>query len=103
MVEVAQALLGRGHRLRIYDPALNLAALVGANRRVIDVKMPHLASLLVPTAAAAVGDAGLVIAAQKCLPAAELKALLTDRHVVLDVNGWRELAGSPARYVGFCW
>ena len=46
MVDVAQALLGRGYKLRIYDPALNLAALVGANKRVIDTKMPHLASLL---------------------------------------------------------
>lgn len=103
MVEVAQALLGRGHRLRIYDPALNLAALVGANKRVIDLKMPHLAGLLKPTAAEAVGDAGLVIVAQKCVPAAELPRLFTPQHVVLDVNGWPELAATPARYVGFCW
>ena len=46
MVEVAQVLLGRGYKVRIYDPALNLGAIVGANRRVIDTRMPHLASLL---------------------------------------------------------
>ena len=46
MVEVAQTLLGRGYKVRIYDPALNLGALVGANKRVIDTRMPHLASLL---------------------------------------------------------
>src|SRR5205807_587667 len=45
MVEVAQNLLGRGYELRIYDPQLNLAQLVGSNKRVIDLKMPHLASL----------------------------------------------------------
>jgi GDP-mannose 6-dehydrogenase len=33
-------------RLRIYDPAVNLAALVGSNRRLIEVNMPHLASYL---------------------------------------------------------
>ena len=43
-VEVAQHLLGRGYQLRIYDPQLNLAQLIGANRRVIDEKMPHLAA-----------------------------------------------------------
>ena len=31
MVEVAQTVLGRGYALRIFDPALNLAALVDAN------------------------------------------------------------------------
>ena len=46
MVEVAQVLLGRGYKIRIYDPALDLGAIVGANRRVIDTRMPHLASLL---------------------------------------------------------
>src|SRR2546430_1135295 len=32
MVEVAQTLLGRGHKVRIYDPQVNLARLVGNNK-----------------------------------------------------------------------
>ena len=65
MVDVAQALLGRGYKLRIYDPALNLAALVGANKRVIDTKMPHLASLLHTDLATAIGPRGLIVAAPR--------------------------------------
>ncbi|PYJ02626.1 MAG: UDP-glucose/GDP-mannose dehydrogenase family protein, partial [Verrucomicrobia bacterium] len=103
MVEVAQTLLGRGFQLRIYDPALNLAALVGANRRVIDTKMPHLSSLLRSDLASALGREGLVIAAQKCASLAELKKLVTPQHQVLDVNGWPELRELPVRYEGFCW
>lgn len=103
MIEVAQTLLGRGFQLRIYDPALNLAALIGSNKRLIDTRMPHLASLLKPTLAEALGSEGLVIAAHKCVALEELKKHLTTQHSVLDVNGWNELRGLPVRYEGFCW
>jgi len=103
MVGVAQVLLGRGYRLRIYDPALNLAALIGANKRVIDTKMPHLASLLKADLASAIGARGLIVAAQKCAPLADLKKCVTPQHQVFDVNGWPELRELPARYEGFCW
>ncbi len=103
MVEVAQTLLGRGFKLRIYDPALNLAAMIGANKRVIDAKMPHLASLLKTDLGEALGKQGLVVAAQKCATVEELKRFITPEHRVLDVNGWAELRGLPARYEGFCW
>ena len=103
MVEVAQTLLGRGYRVRIYDPALNLSTLVGANKRAIDTKMPHLASLLSPDLASAVGQQGLIVAAQPCASLQELKPLITSKHRVLDVNGWPELRELPAQYEGFCW
>ena len=103
MVEVAQTLLGRGYRLRIYDPALNLAALVGSNRRLIEVKMPHLAAYLHADLAKAVGDQGLVVAAQRCASLAELTGVISSRHRILDVNGWPELRALPSSYEGFCW
>jgi len=103
MVEMAQTLLGRGFRVRIYDPALNLSALVGANKRVIDTKMPHLASLLCSELKAAIGRQGVLVAAQRCASIADLKPCVTAEHHVVDVNGWPELRGLPARYEGFCW
>jgi GDP-mannose 6-dehydrogenase len=103
MVEVAQTLLGRGYRLRIYDPALNLAALVGSNRRLIEVKMPHLASYLHADLGQALGTQGLVVAAQRCASLQELGRAITARHRILDVNGWPELRELPSTYEGFCW
>jgi len=103
MVEVAQLLLGRGYQLRIYDRALNLAALIGANKRVIDAKMPHLACLLKTDLASALGRRGLIVAAQRCASLADLKECVTPQHHVLDVNGWPELRELPASYEGFCW
>jgi GDP-mannose 6-dehydrogenase len=103
MVEVAQLLLGRGYQLRIYDRALNLAALIGANKRVIDAKMPHLACLLKADLASALGQRGLIVAAQRCASLSDLKECVTPQHHVLDVNGWPELRELPAPYEGFCW
>lgn len=103
MVDVAQYLLGHGYELRIFDPALNLSALVGANKRVIDVRMPHLAELLKGDLASALGDQGVVIAAQKCAPVEDLSALVSDQHHVIDVNGWNDLRNLNCRYEGFCW
>jgi GDP-mannose 6-dehydrogenase len=103
MVEVAQILLGRGFTIRIYDPALNLSALVGANKRLVDTRMPHLAALLCTDLGCALGDQSIVIAAQKCASLSELEQHLTVKHHVLDVNGWPELALLPSRYEGLCW
>ena len=103
MVELAQHLLGRGFELSIYDPQLNLAKLIGTNKRAIDEKMPHLASVLTTDLAAALGREGLVIAAQKCVDIEMLRPLLTTEHTLLDVNGWSELRDLPANYEGFCW
>jgi GDP-mannose 6-dehydrogenase len=103
MVAVAQTLVGRGYRVRIYDPALNLGAMLGSNKRVIDNRMPHLASLLCPNLGAALGRQGLVLAAQRCVSLPELTKFITPQHHLLDVNGWPELKQLPSRYIGFCW
>jgi GDP-mannose 6-dehydrogenase len=103
MVEVAQSLLGHGYTVRIYDPQLSLARIVGSNRRVIDIKMPHLASLLQEDLASALGQRGLVLAAQKCAMLSELSKFLTPQHHILDINGWPELRRLPGKCEGFCW
>ena len=103
MVEVAQTLLGRGYELRIYDPTLDLRALVGSNRRLIEAKMPHLASMLHGDLAVALGRSGTVLAAQRVAPIARLAEVVTADHHVIDVNGWPELERLPWSYEGLCW
>jgi GDP-mannose 6-dehydrogenase len=102
-VEVAQNLLAHGYQVRIYDPQLLLTRLVGSNRRVIDIKMPHLATLLHDDLGAALGKRGLILAAQKCATISELAKCVTPEHHVIDINGWPELRKLPSQYEGFCW
>ena len=44
--ELAERLIGKGFDVRIYDPVVNPARLIGANRRHIEAKLPHLGRLL---------------------------------------------------------
>ena len=50
-VELAERLIGKGCRLRILDPAVSQAKLVGANKRAIEEHLPHLDELLCDEAA----------------------------------------------------
>jgi GDP-mannose 6-dehydrogenase len=103
MVAVAQVLLERGYRLRLYDPQVNLSRLIGSNKRAVEVRLPGLESLLCTDLAETVGQQGTVVVAQRCVTMAELARVVTPRHKMIDVNGWPELQSLPAKYEGFCW
>ncbi len=47
IVELAERLIGKGFDLRIYDPNVALARVIGANRSYIIEKLPHISDLLV--------------------------------------------------------
>jgi GDP-mannose 6-dehydrogenase len=46
LVELAERLVGKGYRLRIYDANVQLSRLMGANREYIEGRLPHLGELL---------------------------------------------------------
>lgn len=56
-VRLAETLIGKGVALRIWDPDLRPDRLVGGNRAYIESSLPHLARLLVSSAAEAVQGA----------------------------------------------
>jgi GDP-mannose 6-dehydrogenase len=75
-VELAERLLGKGFDVRIYDPIVNPARLVGANRRHVESKLPHLGRLLhaEPGEVLAGADVAIVSASQADVVAALLAA-----------------------------
>lgn len=98
MVTVIETLLGKGFDLRLFDPYVNTARLVGSNRRFIEQHIPHLAKLMVDTVEAATADADLVILGNindACFAAlAGLKA----EQRVLDFTSAGRAVTTPARY-----
>lgn len=47
IVLIAEALIGKGYDVKIYDPDIQVSYLTGANRRFVDEHLPHLSSRLV--------------------------------------------------------
>jgi GDP-mannose 6-dehydrogenase len=60
-VELVERLIGKGREVRIFDPNVKLAQLVGANREYLMRVIPHIAELLVPTIADAAGWAETIV------------------------------------------
>lgn len=60
LIDLAEALVGKGYDLKIYDPDLKNRELVGANLAYVQQRLPHLSRLLVEDVGAA-GDVSLVV------------------------------------------
>jgi GDP-mannose 6-dehydrogenase len=85
-VELAERLIGKGFDVRIYDPVVNPARLVGANRRHVESKLPHLKRLLAYEPAEALRGADVAVVSSS--EHAVLEALLTvpPPHLI-DISG----------------
>lgn len=104
LVTLAEILIGKGYELRIHDPAVNLARLMGANKRFIEDTIPHIESLLTENLAGVFEHAEVLIIGQKH---AELPILLggKDRKnlTVIDLVGVTGEIVEGAAYEGVCW
>jgi GDP-mannose 6-dehydrogenase len=104
MVILAEALLGKGFQLKIYDRNVSLARLVGANRRYIEEQIPHLSSLLCATTAEVIAGSDVVVVGN---PADEFAAAVLDcqpGQVILDLVRLPVLqADLKAEYRGISW
>jgi len=102
-VELAERLIGKGFQVRIYDPVVNPARLVGANRRHVESKLPHLERLLADEPGQALRGADIAIVSSS--DRAILDALLSSppRHLI-DLSGrlGRAVETLPG-YEGLSW
>ena len=104
LVSLAERLIGKGYELRILDPAVSLARLIGANRRYIEETIPHIGSLLVEDASALLEHADVIVLGHRNdellrALAAEPRA---DR-LLIDLVGVDPAVAGPGRYEGVCW
>ena len=61
LVTLAEQLIGKGMQLAVYDPAVRLSQLLGANRRYIDAHLPHIGKLLRAEIGDVIKDAEVVV------------------------------------------
>jgi GDP-mannose 6-dehydrogenase len=103
-VILAEALLGKGLSLRIYDRNVSLAQLVGANKEYIEQQIPHLASLLCRTIDDVVEQSEVIVVGNQSPEFAPALAAATSEQIVIDLVRL-PLAGAvlKADYRGICW
>ncbi len=61
VVTVIETLLGKGFDLKIYDSYVSLSKLVGANRRYIEERIPHVSALMVESVDSLLAHAEIVV------------------------------------------
>jgi GDP-mannose 6-dehydrogenase len=104
LVSLAEILIGKGLELSIYDPHVNVAVLMGANKRYIDTHIPHLTALLKSDPAEIIRGADTIVVGALLGDAmTALAALATRDQYVLDLAGMDVSRPLAAQYQGVCW
>jgi GDP-mannose 6-dehydrogenase len=104
IVILAEALLGKGYELRIYDKNVSLARLVGANKEYINKQIPHLSSLLCDTIDEVLDNSDVIVVGNGAPEFSEaLKKTRPDQQIVDLVRVNTDRTQIPARYQGICW
>lgn len=104
IVILAEALLGKGKALRIFDKNVSLARLVGANKEYIDRQIPHLSSLLCDTIEEVVDQSEVIVVGNQAPEFAEALKNTRSDQIVIDLVRL-PVYGSllNAEYRGICW
>jgi GDP-mannose 6-dehydrogenase len=104
LVILAETLLGKGCRLRIYDRNVSLARLVGANKEYIEQQIPHLSSLLCETIDEVLDESDVVVVGNASPEfGAALERTRPDQIVLDLVRVPCDRSRIPAAYRGICW
>src|SRR5690606_26368348 len=61
LVMLAEALIGKGLKLKIYDPDVSLSRLLGANKRFIEAHLPHIGELITDDLDVTLAEAEIVV------------------------------------------
>src|SRR2546423_595324 len=97
MVTLVETLIGKGCSVRIFDPNVRMAALVGANRSYIEREIPHIASLLCEDIPTLLADAEVVVVGNAGAEATRAVAAARPHRAAGDLSrgAARRQAGGP--------
>ena len=101
-VELAEALVGKGFDVAIYDRNVSLARLVGANRAYIEREIPHIANLMRSSLDDLRAHAEVIVVTSADPEFAAFLPTLRADQTVIDLARLKPQA-TPAAYDGICW
>ncbi|CAN5837418.1 GDP-mannose 6-dehydrogenase [soil metagenome] len=105
IVILAEALLGKGYSLRIYDKNVSLARLVGANKEYINTQIPHLSSLLSESLDEVVAGSDVIVVGNGSSEFAGALRNTRPDQTVIDLFRVKGITRDeiPGAYSGICW
>jgi GDP-mannose 6-dehydrogenase len=104
IVILAEALLGKGLSLKIYDKNVSLARLMGANKEYIEEQIPHLSSLLCDNVSDVIDSSEVIVVGNRSAEFAEAITTCRRNQIVLDLVRLPVYGALlEAEYRGICW
>jgi GDP-mannose 6-dehydrogenase len=104
IVILAEALLGKGYSLRIFDRNVSIARLVGANKDYINKQIPHLSSLLTESIDDVLEHSDLIVVGNGAPEFGDALTRTRPDQIILDlVRVKTERSQIPGDYRGICW
>ena len=104
MVILAEALLGKGYQLCIYDRNVSLARLVGANKQYINEQIPHLSQHLCESIDEVIDSSDVIVIGNAAPEFSQAVTRCRPEQVVVDlVRIPLDFSQVSAQYDGICW
>lgn len=104
LVELAERLVGKGYRVRIFDENVSVSRLRGGNKAYIEEKLPHISELLVDDLEGVVACSDVVVIGAASARVREtLKSRSAGKYVLDLVRLFEHGMLSEAHYEGVCW
>jgi GDP-mannose 6-dehydrogenase len=104
MVILAEALLGKGYQLSIYDRNVSLARLVGANKQYINEQIPHLSQHLCESVDEVIEQSDVIVIGNASPEFSEAVTRCRPDQIVVDlVRIPLDFSRLNAQYDGICW
>ncbi len=103
LVEVIEALIGKGYELKLYDRNVNLAALTGANRDYILNHIPHISNLMVERMEDVLEFADIVVIGNGAKEFQTILERIKPHQIVVDLVRIVPNKSEAGRYDGICW
>ncbi len=104
LVMLAEALIGKGVKLSIFDPDVSLSRLLGSNKRYIESLVPHIGELIRDDLPSTLSNAELVIVGTTSAPVLDaLVAALHPEQQLLDLVNVRNGRFDGRQVEGLCW
>jgi GDP-mannose 6-dehydrogenase len=104
LVTLAEQLIGKGMQLSIYDPEVNLAKLLGANRSFIEKHLPHIGQMLREDMEGVIDESEVLVVGMTGQNVFDTLAQRSrSDQIVLDLVNLSTTTTIQAQVQGLCW